>query len=373
MHRDDCIALTRRLLDRVNSSSSDEAASMQTIDAGVFTDLERWQRERQQFFLDTPQVVGFAGDTAAPGSYTTAECMDTPIVITRDEQGALRAFINACAHRGARVAEGSGSQKRLNCSFHGWSYALDGKLAGRPRDEAFTIATDKCGLSELPVSDACGLLTVGMHGGVTQEQVDQFLQPLEQALSGFAFDKMICIAAQKHEVAANWKLVTNLSHESYHFATLHRESLAPMMTHHAVVDVFAPHSRWAFPMKSITDLNNVDVAKWPDTLPGSINHTVFPGTLVITNGKDCQLIRAEPGKEPGSSTVYFIGGCGDVSRRQASEDTFAFGASIFVQEDLAAAVQCQQGINSGREQVYAGSNEPVVQYWHKQWEDALKK
>ena len=82
------------------------------------------------FFFDTPQVIGFAGEIQAPGSYLATEVMGIPVLLTRDELGTLRAFINACAHKGAKVADGRGARLKLTCKFHGWTYGLDGGLSG---------------------------------------------------------------------------------------------------------------------------------------------------------------------------------------------------------------------------------------------------
>jgi phenylpropionate dioxygenase-like ring-hydroxylating dioxygenase large terminal subunit len=371
MNRAQTIALTKRLLDRVTSNSSDDADSMMVESADVFLDPERLQRERSQFFLNTPQVVGFAGELAIPGSYKALEVLDIPIVITRDETGVLRAFINACAHRGAPVAKGCGQQKRMTCQFHGWSYSLDGHLAGRPKADAFDEAGAETRLTPLAVSDNAGLLVVAPSPDISQHTVDHHLDDIAPALAGFHFDQGQAIETRRFEVAANWKLVAGLSHESYHFATLHRDSLAPLMTAHAVVDEFGPHTRWAFPFKAITALADKDPSQWPDHLPGVMNHTLFPGTVLVVPPTDAQLIRVEPGVTPGESVVYYSGICTDPARMESARSAYAFGGDIFETEDLPAAARCQQGLAAGRPSVIFGRNEPVVQAWHRRWNNLL--
>jgi phenylpropionate dioxygenase-like ring-hydroxylating dioxygenase large terminal subunit len=373
VNRTQKLALAKRLLDRVSSNSSDEAAAMMVEPADAFLSAERWQRERQQFFLETPQVVGFAGELAQPGSYKTFEVLDRPIVITRDEDGVLRAFLNACAHRGAPVANGSGRNKRMTCHFHGWSYALDGSLAGRPRDEAFDAAGPETRLTPLAVSDRAGLLVVAANPATSQQTVDHHLDAIAPQLSGFHFDRAEALATRRFEVAANWKLVAGLSHESYHFATLHRDSLSPMMTSHAVIDEFGPHTRWAFPFRDITALAQQEQSQWPDHFPGVINHTLFPGTVLVVPPTDAQLIRVEPGESPGHCVVYYSGVCTSRERIDEARSAYAFGGDIFENEDLPAAAQCQQGLAAGRSTVVFGRNEPVVQAWHRRWHQLLRQ
>jgi phenylpropionate dioxygenase-like ring-hydroxylating dioxygenase large terminal subunit len=371
MERSAVIELNRRLIQRVTTDTTDEAPDTLIEPASVFLDRERWLRERELFFLATPQVIGFAGEVAQRGSYLTVDVLDIPIVVTRAEDGVLRAFINACAHRGARVADGCGSKKRLTCGFHGWSYALDGRLAGRPQDAAFDTADKSCDLLQLPISDRAGLLVVGLRNDIPQQNVDHALDDIASAFAGFGFERMHSIETQRFEVTANWKLVVSLSHESYHFATLHRTTLSPLMTAHAAIDEFGRHTRWAFPLRGIAQLNTIDESEWPALPQAVLSHTLFPGTVVVVSHNDAQMIRVEPGASPDRSVVYYSGVCADPSRIEESRLTYRFGGDIFGNEDLEAARQCQQGLAAGRPSVIIGRNEPVVQFWHRSWSAAL--
>ncbi len=364
--------LIARMIERVKTDTTDTAPSATKVSADVFTDQARFEKERQALFYDTPQVIGFAGEVAEPNSYITAESMGIPIVVVRDGEGQLRAFINACGHRGAKVATGHGNQKRLNCGFHGWSYALDGSLAGRPKDDCFASDRSDCGLVSLPVSDRSGIIMVGLKSDMDQARVDNACEAIEPELEGHQFDQLQTLASERYEVAANWKLVVSLSHEGYHFATLHRESLAPMMTSHGVVDEFGLHTRWAFSMKGIEALEEIDRAQWPARFPGAINHTIYPGTVIVVNPADAQIIRVEPGPWPDTSVVHFSGACLAGGNREESLQTFGFGCDIFGSEDLPAAVECQQGLSATGKDFIIGKNEPVVQMWFDRWEQAIQ-
>lgn len=370
MKHETAIALNKRLIARVESNTTDEADAPMTESADVFLCPQRFARERRQFFRDTPQVVGFAGELKN-GAYMTADVLDVPVLVTRDGEGVLRAFVNACAHRGARVAYGRGERLKLSCKFHGWTYALDGTLAGRPKDECFEAADAACGLTVLPVSDRSGLIVVGIDPAMPQSAVDTFLADIETEFSGFGFRDMHAIETRRLEVDANWKLVASLSHESYHFATLHRDSVAAFLHANAVCDTFGRHSRWAFPMKGIERLKQLPEAQWPTTVEGAINHTLFPGTVAITNPEDAQIIRVEPGEHPGHSVIYYTGVCRHPEKIDGARAAYEFGGKVFETEDLPAAAECQQGIAVGREQVFIGRNEPIVQFWHRLWRKEL--
>jgi phenylpropionate dioxygenase-like ring-hydroxylating dioxygenase large terminal subunit len=367
MKQQDVCALNRRLLQHVCDRSTDLAEQSLTVDAERFLDRQLWENERRQYFLDTPQVVGFSGEVAEPGSYLCVEVMQRPIIICRDSHGVLRAFLNACSHRGAQLAAGAGEARRFNCPYHGWSFRLDGALAGRPQAEAFDDCQGSNDLHALPVADNNGLLVVGLHNGVSQKQVDCFLDDITEPLSGFAFEEMRHLQSRRFQVAANWKLVADLSHEAYHFNSLHRESLAPVMHPYAAVDFFGRHSRWAFPFRDINTLSELDEAQWPARPLAAMNHTLFPSTVVIVTPEDAQLIRAEPGAAPETSVVHYHGVMRSAADRASSLAAYEFGGQIFETEDLPVAEQCQRALSAGLPSVLYGRNEPVCQFWHQQW------
>jgi phenylpropionate dioxygenase-like ring-hydroxylating dioxygenase large terminal subunit len=372
------LELLEKLVNHVHQNTMDKSEAVHIEPATSFLDQNQWQQEKEQFFLGTPQVVGFSGELC-PGSYLATETAGVPVVITRDLDGSLNAFINACSHRGARVASGCGTAKRLNCGFHGWSFALDGSLAGRPRDKDFEPACESDNLTRLPVSENHGVLVVGPRPDIPQAKVDEFLDDIGEALDEYPLHSMHSLETRRLDVKANWKLVTHLSHESYHFACLHRDSLAPVMTDHAVVETWGKHSRWAFPMKGIGELAEKDRSEWPTLFPGVVNHTLFPGTILVANPEDAQLIRTEPGASPGETVVYYTGafyvpeGEDPEKRREAALNAYNFGGDIFSKEDVVAAEQCQQGIATRQQPVSAGRNEPVVSHWFRLWQETLEK
>lgn len=371
MDRASSTSLTRRLIEHVCADTTDLAESASVEPAESFLDPDRWRREREAFFLDTPQVVGFAGQVAKRGSFMTADVLGVPVLVTRDRDGKLRAFLNVCTHRGARVADGCGKRERLVCRFHGWSYGLDGRLAGRGRASAFEGEGVPTALQPLPVSDRAGVIVVGPHPDMNPNRVEHALDEIAEPLGGLGLEKMCFVDCDRFEVAANWKIVVNLSHEGYHFASLHRESLAPTMTGHTAADEFGRHTRWAFPLRGIEQLGDESEADWPDFPPAAVTHTLFPGTVIVVNEGNAQMIRVDPGDEPGRSVVHFTGVVEGTEVSDAARETYAWGRSIFESEDLPIAVECQRGIEAGRRPIVVGRNEPVVQMWHRRWAESL--
>ena len=371
MDKNTALELNRRLLKHLVNDSTDTAAQQTRLPADLFTRADYHARERQRLFLDTPQPVAFSAELAQPGSFLALDVLDVPVLLTRDDNGRLHAFINACAHRGAPVARDSGRQQSLVCPFHGWAYTLDGRLRGRPEEACFSTPKSECTLTSLPVAETCGVVVLGIGRAVSQEAVDSALQGVERELKNFQLQRYQPIGRRQIEVLANWKLVTDLSLESYHFKTLHRDSVAPVLAANAVVDSWGKHSRWAFPLQSIAALRDLDESEWPESLQGSCTYTLYPGVMFIFNALGAQMIRAEPGNSARESRVIYAGVRREDCDPEQALRAYEFGGDVFTGEDLPVAEACQRGLAASGRDLLLGRNEPLLQLWHRLWREAL--
>ena len=365
-------SLNKRLLHHRRNDTTDMAPAEMRLPASEFYCPDLFARERETLFTHTPQPVAFSSEIAQPGSFLTLQVLDVPVLLTRDDNGQLRAFVNACSHRGAQVASGHGRRGRLVCPFHGWTYSLDGALRGRPRETSFDTQEEDCALLPLAVSERHGIVVVGISEAVSQDAVESALSELGDEIGHCHFERYRPIERRQFNPDANWKLVTDLSLESYHFSTLHRDSVGQLLASNAVVDTFGRHSRWAFPLKSIDRLAELQEAAWPDAVEGSCTYTLFPGIMLIVNALGAQMIRAEPGRLPGQSRVIYVGMCAPGCDLEQARQAYAFGGDVFAGEDLPVAEECQRGLAAGQRELLLGRNEPLLQFWHRAWRDALE-
>lgn len=364
-------ALNRRLLDNFNTNSTDQSDSEIRVPANVFFRTDVLASEKEALFRNIPQPVAFSAEIPREGNYLSLSVLDIPVLLTRDSSGQIHAFINACSHRGAPVAQGSGNTRRLLCPFHGWSYSLEGALVGRPQDSCFDSEKTDSGLTRLPVSEKCGIVVVALHTDIPHSEVEAALGELEEEIGDFHLESYSAIDRRVISVRANWKLVNDLSLESYHFNVLHRDSVATVLASNAIVDTYNRESRWAFPLKSIRRLNDLEEADWPDAIEGSCTYTIFPGVMIIVNGSGAQMIRTEPGATPENSRVLYVGIAGPNGTFDEAEQAYRFGGEVFEEEDLPMAEQCQRGLEAGEQDLIIGKNEPLLQFWHRLWSDAL--
>ncbi len=179
--------------------------------------------ERRTFFAGWV-CVGRSADVAEVGSQRAVAAGSAGVLLTRAEDGVLRAFANTCRHRGHELLPcGSEARKRgIVCPYHAWSYRLDGSLLGAPsfRDVA-GFDPDEFGLLALPCHEWHGWVFVDESGlaGDFAEHVGA----LEGIVAPYAPADLRVLATHEYEIAANWKILVENYQECYHCSMIHPE------------------------------------------------------------------------------------------------------------------------------------------------------
>jgi len=203
-------------------------------DRSGYTDPAVLDAELRAFFARRWMLVGRAGEIPAPGDFVTADVAGESVIVIRQADGSVRAMLNVCRHRGARVlVEEQGSCPRMmRCPYHSWSYGLDGTLLGAPnmRD---SVGPDQAhlGLQQVSVVDAHGCLWVTLEGdldGFDASVTAQLRERLgdDEALARWELDRLISGRQIRYDVAANWKLIVENFMECYHCSSIHPELVA---------------------------------------------------------------------------------------------------------------------------------------------------
>jgi phenylpropionate dioxygenase-like ring-hydroxylating dioxygenase large terminal subunit len=178
--------------------------------------------EQERIFRRAWQYVGHAGQVDAPGSYFTGRAGLVPIVVTRDRDDELRAFLNVCRHRGLEVAQRKGRRGALRCGYHAWTYGLDGRLRAAPRADR-EAGFDPEQISLVPVQvDTWGPF-VFVNPDLEAPPLAETLRELPELVVSVGVD----VAALRHHhrrdssLDANWKIVCENFLECYHCAVAH--------------------------------------------------------------------------------------------------------------------------------------------------------
>jgi choline monooxygenase len=193
----------------------------QTIPAVWYSDPALFAAERARVFGAAWLPAGRTDQVARPGSFFTTDLGGEPVLVTRADDGVLRAFFNVCRHRAARVAcEAEGQAVRLHCRYHGWTYDLAGRLRGVPEfDGVQNFRREDNGL--LPVHiDTWGPL-VWVYLGADPPPLRTFLAPLIERC-GELVENLKFVARREYELKCNWKVfVDNYLDGGYHVNTIH--------------------------------------------------------------------------------------------------------------------------------------------------------
>jgi nitrite reductase/ring-hydroxylating ferredoxin subunit len=171
------------------------------------------------------QIACREEQVAEPGDFVEYAIGREAVVIVRSEAGELKAFYNACLHRGRRLADGCGSfgAGPIRCGYHGWCYALDGRLVEVPDRDEFVGLPDDLALAPVRVDTWGGFVFVNLDPDAGP--LGDFLDPLPALLGPYHLDQMRLRASLSTIIDANWKAVVDAFNEGYHVQGLHRQIL----------------------------------------------------------------------------------------------------------------------------------------------------
>ena len=132
------------------------------ISPTVLFDEEVYREEQEKVFGRAWLVVGHEDMIRKPGDYVTNYMGEVPVIVISDIQEKIHVLVNRCAHRGNQVCLfDRGNTRGFTCSYHGWTYDLDGKLIGVPFEKEVyrgELEHEGWGLEEVRVANFKGLL-----------------------------------------------------------------------------------------------------------------------------------------------------------------------------------------------------------------------
>ncbi|MGW0087336.1 aromatic ring-hydroxylating oxygenase subunit alpha [Streptomyces sp. NPDC003393] len=202
-----------------------------TLPGEHYTDPGIFALEQERIFEALWFCAARAFELTRPGSFRTCRVGRESVLLTRARDGSVKAFLNICRHRGARLCtEESGEVRRaFQCPYHAWTYGLDGTLVAAP---SLTSMPDvdrvAYGLVEVHVREWLGYVWVCLAdtpplfendviGAVTERLGDL------QVIESYGVDGLQVGRRITYDVTANWKLLVENFMECYHCATIHPE------------------------------------------------------------------------------------------------------------------------------------------------------
>jgi phenylpropionate dioxygenase-like ring-hydroxylating dioxygenase large terminal subunit len=176
------------------------------------------------------------------GDHIVYEIAGMSYIVIRGSDGAIRAYPNACLHRGRRLKDYSGNCSEIRCAFHGFAWTIDGSLLDVPARWDFPHVEDEN--FSLP---AC---KVGTWAGFVMINPDCDAEPLEDFLGGIVdqfadwdLENAYVEAHVARVIPANWKVVQEAFSEAYHVNATHPQILTYLGDTNSQVDIWENFSR----------------------------------------------------------------------------------------------------------------------------------
>lgn len=376
----------KQLLAHLDAGSNVDAGGLMRLSTTTYTDVEQAEQEREQFFRSTPQCLGMSRDLDGPGAFLTSNDLGMPVLATRDDAGEFKAFINSCRHRGAIVeSEERGNKRRFSCPFHAWTYDSGGTLVGLPKADHFGDVGDAClDLRPLPAEERHGLLFVHPDPeGVLD--LDELLGDwFNDEFPTWRFGELMPINHDAYDMACNWKLAMDTFGETYHFSTLHKNTL--INSFHGNVQCYeheGHNHRMILCRREIDEMRELPESEWDITIAALPVYWLFPNIIIMPFRFGCFLVRAyphesDPGRHVSKVDFYMKPDLANATGTEALAvnefiTNIAQGfAEIIRDEDYLMGESQQAAANAGAlDEIVFGRNEPALHHYHQTYAEKL--
>jgi carnitine monooxygenase subunit len=307
-------SMLRRLVSHIETRSADLSDKPIEIPASSYTDPMRFEAEKK-VFLNTPMLAGLSLEIPKPGDRLLFDAAGPPIILVRSEDTSLKAFLNICTHRGARLANNCENSDSFVCPFHAWRFDLNGKLLRRPRADGFEMDNERSrDLIEIPVSEQYGMIFVRPTPGAEAIDINEFLGEMSPLIQALELEHAELVKSDRIDLETNWKLALDTFCEPYHVPALHPKTLAPQLVPLvSIQDSYGKHGRYAGPARYVKEFVGKSEDQWQNSNYSAV-HYIFPNcTFTYADAIDGQtpvfaMFRLFPGTEPGKaialSTTY---------------------------------------------------------------------
>lgn len=339
-----------------------------------FVSDEYWAKERETIFRNKPISILPSAALPEPGSVLAHDGYGVPLLITRDKGGKVHIFLNACTHKGAMLVEECTVRKwsTVSCPFHAWTYGLDGRLIGVPREETLLDFDKKSRpLAELP-SHECGGIIWGILNPKAEADFSLLSDQITEDLEHLGLTTWVKYGHRRFEIDANWKLVMEPFLEGYHVQRLHVNSIGPQGLDFfddivPKVERFGPHIRQISGRGKYTP----DILEKPDANIRShvtIVYNLFPNTVVITSPYYISVMIMMPTASGKTNVDYYMLTETAPDNPKAEElyaKSFAVIQDVFGNEDFKASATCHRGLMTGAipDVIYTGMEEAIPRFY----------
>lgn len=338
-----------RLNQNLREGGKDTGSTCHQVSPAVYLDRDRYQRELDVLFRARPLLAGHVSQVASPGDFFTTTLLGLPVLVTRDDEGRLNAFVNACLHRAAVIETGEcGNRRDFVCPYHGWSYGMDGRLNHVTDAISFTGAgLENARLVRLPVAEKHGLVFVqplpGKEGAAEVDLGD--IGPQFDAL-GVADHRVF--RTVRMPLQFNWKFAIDGSLETYHVNFLHQRAATLFTGMATIFDDYGTNLRFITARRSLKKISLEDLASTAVREQVMFTYHLFPAGFITAPHDHMFLQYYTPTGIDSCEMVYslLVPKASLPQRADHWERTWQLGQSV-IAEDYGVARSIQQVYAAG--------------------------
>lgn len=206
------------------------------VNRQAYVSSQVYQQELDEVFEKSWLYLAHLSELSAAGDFLTRDVGGRNLIIQRQDNDEITVFLNACAHRGARVcAESQGNTQRFTCPYHGWTYDGRGALVGQPDKAAYEFR-GQCdrSLKLHQVTHEVYKGFVFIHFAPSQQSLREYLGQaadyIDLILDQSQASLEIIPGAFEHAIEANWKLLAENGVDAYHLPFAHKRYLEYLNT-----------------------------------------------------------------------------------------------------------------------------------------------
>lgn len=365
------------------------------VNSAVFTDPHLFDREMKLIFERTWNFLGFESDVANSHDFFTSSIGRSPILVTRSKDGTVRAFLNKCPHKGARVCQQEhGNARAFVCPYHAWTFESSGKLLGIKEKASGAYPSS----FETMDHDLQPIARIASYRGLIFGSLSDAVGSLEDHLGSMKF--FIDLAMDQgpqgmepipgrsvYTFRANWKMQLDNGLDGYHLTTAH-SSFVDIMTRRRLgqgnlsansldfaKNMGALQSAFAFSnghcalvnelpeseRRPFIDIDEIrarvphERAQWVDL---SYNTLVFPNMQLIQNTALALRVIRPLAPNLTEMHYYCLGAIGESDEQRALRlrafEDFYNASGLATPDDSAVYELCQEGYQSGGDQWLQG-------------------
>ncbi len=342
-----------------------------------YTDPAQLEREISVLFRNFPLIIAHSSELKEPGQFVTHDDTGVPILVTRTQSGQVKAFLNVCRHRGARLKnEPCGHTRTFSCPYHAWTYGLDGQLRGMPQPTGFEgIDRSQLSLVELPIFERFGMIWVVPSVRSQPLDIDAWLAPMSEQLHGLDLSEHVIFKKWALNRDMSWRLALEGFQESYHFCSAHRDTAcAAYLNNQSVHLNFDPHVRHAVPLPKVEELRERAPEDWEYRPYFMTQNYIFPANFVQVQTDHVYIHTIVP-TGPGTCVFQCMMLIPETPQTEKSErywnKNYELIRTVF-DEDFVIGEGIQKGLETGANQHFVfGRYECGLHFGQKAINDAL--